>query len=140
MVTVSSALTVSPVPTMRSFVCRVIGTVPAGIVIVGSVLSAGSMPAGMIGKFAIGDATTLGLVVQPSAWVGTGGGGAELEGAGEPLDATGEDAEAAGLLLPDSTIASTIATIATTAAAEPPIVIRWRAFARAAARSCRRRS
>lgn len=69
------------------------------------------------------------------------GGALEAGALGEVLSsAVGDDALAPDLLELGSTIASTMATIATTAAAEPPTVQRWRAFARAAARACSRRS
>ena len=72
-VTLSCAPTVAPVPTTMSLTSVFVGTGPAGMVTIGSVFSAGSTPAGSSGKLAIGEATTLGLLVQPLAVVGTGG-------------------------------------------------------------------
>src|SRR5437868_10666528 len=116
-----------------SFTVVCFGTAPAGTVIVGSVLSCGSTPAGSTGKLAIGDATTLGLVVQPAALVGAGGTGE----AGALL--TGDDAFDALLFLLGRVIASTIATIAITAPNDRPMAVRRRALARACALATMRR-
>src|SRR5450755_2785751 len=77
----------------------VVGTAPAGTVTTGSVLSWASTPAGRIGKLATGEATTLGLLVQPLAVVGTGG-IAEDDAAGEADAEVTADAPAADCPLP----------------------------------------
>src|ERR1700722_9897146 len=98
-----------------------VGTGPAGIVTIGSVFSAGSTPAGRIGKFAIGEATTLGLLVQPLAVVGTGGIGEDAAAEGEDELVGGDDRLAAFLLLPGSVNSSTIPTMAITPPADRPV-------------------
>src|SRR5450631_1199060 len=116
-----------------SFTVVFVGTAPAGTVIVGSVFSCASTPAGSTGKFAIGVATTLSLVVQPAALVGTGG-TAEAD-----VLLTGDDALVAFLFLLGRVMASTTATITMTAPNESPMAVRRRALARACALATMRR-
>ena len=115
-----------------------VGTAPAGMVTIGSVFKAGSTPAGSSGKFAMGDATTLGLLVQPLAVVGMGGIGDDAAAdsdADADAELTGEDRLAAFLLLPGSVNSSTIPTMAMTPPADRPIAVRRFALARASARA-----
>src|SRR5436309_3042460 len=107
---------------MRSFTVILVGTAPAGTVMEGSVFSCASTPAGSTGKFAMGDATTLGLVVQPAAEVGAGGTGDA--GADGLLT---DEAAAAFLFLLGRVMASTIATMAITAPKDRPMAVRRRA-------------
>jgi hypothetical protein len=107
-------------------------------VTIGSVFNAGSTPAGSSGKFAIGEATTLGLLVQPLAVVGTGGIGDDAAAEGDAdADAvlTGDTELATFLPLPGSVNSSTIPTMAMTPPADRPIAVRRFALARASARA-----
>ena len=89
----------------------------------------------------MGEATTLGLLVQPLAVVGTGGIGDEADAEGEAdsdAEFTGDNELAGFLLLFGSTISSTMATMAMTEPADRPIAVRRFALARASARAAMR--
>src|SRR5664279_1163005 len=118
----------------------VVGTAPAGTVIIGSVLSCASTPAGRIGKLGIGEATVLSLLVQPGAVVGIGG-TADDDAAGEAeAELTGEAPAAVLWLLLFRLKSTTVPTMTITAPAARPMAVRRRALARACARATRRRS
>src|SRR5450432_1576049 len=132
--------TVAPVPTTMSLTLVVVGTGPAGTVTTGSVLSCASTPAGRIGKLATGEATTLGLLVQPLAVVGTGG-IADDDAAGEAEAELTGDAPAADFFpLPCRLNSKTVPTMTITAPTDNHMAVRRRALTRACALAAIRRS